>query len=154
MWSLVNYSLVKQLDKSVCHMCELSLTSVFQRTNNCRVILLFYSDLMILQYFVHKNSFQFASTNPGSKVKVTWDMPSEDIWPWSHRKPGIASLVTNMEKGFSATSKISLFVATQGKKIYGMLFDASDFDYGFEGEIGKVEEHVCSSMKVNQSAVF
>jgi len=127
-WSLVDFTLVSFIERIECEMCDLRYSTIFPRSGNCRVILLYYSELLVLQYYVHENSFQLFSIKPNSNVRISWKMPYNEIWPWSHRKPGIASLFANVKQGFSSTTKLSLFVATQGKKIYGMMFDATDFE--------------------------
>lgn len=134
-WSLVDFTLIKSIERNPCLECQYNFrTGLFPHASNCRVILLYYSDVL-LQYFVHLNQFQLFGTRRDSNVEIAWNFPSDEKWPWSHRKPGLASLVLDMKNGFSMNTKITMFVATQGKKIYGMLFDASDLNYGTESQL-------------------
>lgn len=135
-WSLVDFTLIKSIERHPCLECQYNFrTGLFPHASNCRVILLYYSDVLLLQYFVHLNQFQLFGTRRDSNVEIAWNFPSDEKWPWSHRKPGLASLVLDMKNGFSMNTKITMFVATQGKKIYGMLFDASDLNYGTESQL-------------------
>jgi hypothetical protein len=99
---------------------------------NCRVILLYFSDTLLLHFAVHKNVFQLFGYQKHSPINIDWKYPSVGKWPWSHRKPGMAALVLNIEQGVCMSTRIAMFVGTQEKRIYCTFFDASDLDYGSE----------------------
>ena len=128
-WSLIDFKLLRCISQKLCRPCAFNQLISPQQPPNCRVILLYYSDKLFMQYLVHKNKFQMAGVQENSKLKVNWNFPSDEKWPWSHRKPGIACSILNAENGLTTNLKISMFVATQAKKIYCTFFDASDFDY-------------------------
>lgn len=131
-WSLIDFSLVQNVKRNLCDSCISSKLTGFPRISNCRVILLYYSEAFLLQYAVHQNVFQLTGTKEHSRVLINWPYPSSEKWPWSHRKPGIATLVSNLEKGVGMSTKVAMFVGTQEKRIYCMFFDASDLDYTME----------------------
>ena len=131
-WSLIDFSVHRNVKRKLCDSCLASRQQGFSRSSNCRVILLYYSQAFLLQYAVHQNVFQLTGCVNNSHVLINWQYPSSEKWPWSHRKPGMATLVSNLDKGVSMSTKISMFVGTQEKRIYCMFFDASDFDYSVE----------------------
>ena len=131
MWSLITFNLVHELQRSLCVDCELNMlieNMGSRRSANCRTILLYCSASFMLQFYVHRNVFELLGTDPSSKLAISWKFPSNEKWPWSHRKPGMACCLTDMAEGLRSHSKISIFVGTLGKKIYNMYFDFSDVD--------------------------
>ncbi|XP_065660523.1 F-box/WD repeat-containing protein 2 isoform X1 [Hydra vulgaris] len=129
LWSLIDFKLIRCIPPKLCHPCAFNQLISSKQPTNCRVILLYYSHHLTMQYLVHKNKFQMAGVQEKTRLKVNWKFPSDEKWPWSHRKPGMACSVLNAENGLTTNVKVSMFVATQAKKIYCTFFDASDFDY-------------------------
>ena len=92
----------------------------------------------ILEYFVYGNYFNLLSLRSREETGFKWNYPSHEKWPWAHRKPGMACLISNLNQGFTSTTKLTMFVATQDKKIYCMLFDASDIEENGDCQLSDV----------------
>lgn len=137
-WSLTDdFKLLRTIEYEPCKSCQASRMTGLSAEINCRFILLYFSESFILHYAVHKNIFQLVGCkSPQSPVVINWKYPSSGKWPWSHRKPGMAALVLNLDRGVCMGTRIVMFVGTHEKRIHCLFFDASDLDYGFETTFG------------------
>ena len=139
-WDLVNFAVTASTDRKPCKTCQ--FTSDYCRHK--RVLLLFHSMSHMLEYHVYGNYFNLVCLKPsggragGGTTDFCWNYPSHEKWPWAHRKPGLACLITNLHEGFTETTKITMFVATQDKKIYCMVFDAADLEENGDYQLSEV----------------